>query len=160
MKKSGFFALLLILILLTGCGSSDTEYKTDVALSDLAEAVDAVIDSDSLVAMDDSYLVNAMQLDPENFADYMVKINATGVNIDEYGIFKAQDDESVDSVKAAAEGYLQLRLDNWMPEYMPEELPKLENAQVKVCGRYVMYAILSDEQSQAAFSAFEATLQS
>ena len=41
---------------------------------------------------------------------------------------------------------------------MPEELPKLEEAQVKVCGEYVMYAILSDETAGDAFAAFESAL--
>jgi len=88
-----------------------------------------------------------------------VKINAKGVNIDEYGVFKAADEKEAASVKAAAEGYLRFRLDTWMREYMPEELPKLENAQVKVCGSYVLYAILDEDAAQAVFDAFEAALK-
>ena len=46
-----------------------------------------------------------------------------------------------------------------MVEYMPEEFPKLQNAETKTIGNYVMYAILSDSDKQAVFSAFEKTLK-
>ena len=159
MKKCLIPVLILLVLLLVGCsGGKDSAYKDDVAVADLAAAVDASIDSEALIAMEDSYLRNAMQLDPEAFGEYAVKINSKGVNIDEYGIFKAPKGGSAEDVQKAAQGYLQLRLDTWMPEYMPQELPKLENASVKVCGNYVMYAILGDEAADAAFAAFEDAL--
>ncbi|MGI6029702.1 MAG: DUF4358 domain-containing protein [Candidatus Heteroscillospira sp.] len=157
MKKILTAAVLLMLLLLAAC-SGGSEYKDDVSLDTLASAVDASIDSEALVAMEDSYLRNAMQLEPDDFGGYVVKINSRGVNIDEYGIFKAPDADSVDEVQKAAEDYLQFRLDSWMSEYMPEELPKLENASVQVCGQYVMYAILADDSKEAAISAFEEAL--
>ena len=159
MKKRYFIAVLLLVLLLAGCsGGEESPYKNDVAVSDLAAAVDASLSNPDLIAMQDSYLTNAMQLDPAAFAEYAVKINSKGINIDEYGIFKAPDAKSVEDTQEAAEGYLQFRLDTWMSEYMPEELPKLEEAQVKVCGEYVMYAILSDEDAEDAFAAFESAL--
>ena len=42
---------------------------------------------------------------------------------------------------------------------MPEERPKLDSAEIKVVGNYVMYAILSDSDKTAAFEAFEKVLQ-
>ena len=159
MKRFYVFALAALCLCLAACSGGKEEYKDDISASELASAVDAVIDSSDMIAMEDSYLQNAMQLEPADFAEYVVKINSKGVNIDEYGIFAAPDTDSVQQVQDAAEGYLQLRKDTWMPEYMPEELPKLENARVKTCGRYVMYAILSDDAADAAFSAFEDALK-
>jgi hypothetical protein len=147
------------MLALAGCGGSKSAYKDNVSMEELAAVLDEATGDADLIAMQESYLKNAMQLAPEQFADYVVKINAKGVNIDEYGVFKAAAEKDVEAVKAAAEGYLQFRLDTWMREYMPEELPKLENAQVKVCGSYVLYAILSEDAAQAAFDAFEAALK-
>jgi len=45
-----------------------------------------------------------------------------------------------------------------MKEYMPEEFPKLESAEVKTAGNYVIYAILSDNDKKAAFDAFNKAL--
>ncbi len=162
MKKFIAFALILAaLFTLCACSGGDTkvEYKTDVAVSDLSEQVSAVNDSWNFIAMDENYISGAMKIDVSEYADYVVNINAFGTNVDEYGIFKAKDEASVAAVKEDAENYLKFRLDTWMEEYMPEEKPKLEKAEVKVCGLYVMYAIVDDTARADAFTAFENALK-
>jgi len=163
MKKFIAIALILAAILaFCACGNdsgSKVEYKTDVTAAQLAEQVTAVNDSWTFVAMDEDYIAGAMKLDVSGYADYVVNINGFGTNVDEYGIFKAKDEASVAAVKEDAENYLKFRLDTWMEEYMPEEKPKLEKAEVKVCGLYVMYAILDDASRADAFAAFETALK-
>lgn len=153
-------ATLLTFFLLVSCGSqaSTPTYATDVPLDTLSQAVDEVLDMDSLVAMQDSYLQNAMQLDPTAFEAYVVKLNGMGVTVDEYGIFKAKDETEATAVAALAEGYLQFRMDNWMSEYMPEEYPKLEEAEVQTYGCYVLYTILDAEQAEQVQEAVSAAL--
>lgn len=146
MKKKSIVSLLLILSLLAclaGCGKA--KYKDNVSLDSLTDLFDKKLGSSSMEAMNSGYLSGAMHLDPTMFGTYVVKLNARGVNIDEYGIFKAKSEDEVEDVKDAVEGYLKLRRDTWMKEYMPEEKPKLDKASVTVCGRYVMYLIVSDE---------------
>lgn len=163
MKKFIAIALIIATVLtFCACGKdsgSKVEYKTDVTAAQLAEQVTAVNDSWTFVAMDENYIAGAMKIDVSGYADYVVNINGFGTNVDEYGIFKAKDEASVATVKADAENYLKFRLDTWMEEYMPEEKPKLEKAEVKVCGLYVMYAILDDASRADAFTAFENALK-
>jgi len=163
MKKIIALALILATIFtLCACSKgSETkvEYKTDVAVSELSEQITAVNDGWNFIAMDENYIAGAMKLDVSGYSDYVVNINAFGTNVDEFGIFKAKDEASVAAVKADAENYLKFRLDTWMEEYMPEEKPKLEKAEVKVCGLYVMYAILDDASRADAFAAFETALK-
>ena len=159
MKKIISITLLSFITLLLLASCAKTSYKSDVSVSDLAAAIDKNLGADNFTAMNESYLKGAMKLDAALFSDYVVKLNAQGVNIDEYGIFKAPDENSVDSVKEAVEGYIKLRKDTWMDEYMPEEKPKLEAAEVKVCGLYVMYAILDDNSKKTAFDDFENSLK-
>ena len=145
MKKTACILLILAVLLALGaCGKKET-WRTDVPLSSLAETVEKHLDAGSLAAMQESYLKGAMKLDPSIFSEWLVKINAYGANIDEYGIFKAPDEAGVAAVREAAEGYLKLRRDTWMEEYMPEEKPKLTQAEVRVCGLYVFYTIVSDD---------------
>lgn len=153
--------ILASLFTLCACssGGDKVEYKTDVAVSELAEQVTAVNDGWNFAAMNESYISGAMKIDVSEYADYIVNMNALGTNVDEFGIFKAKDEASVAAVKEDAENYLQFRLDTWMEEYMPEEKPKLEKAEVKVCGLYVMYAILDDASRADAFAAFENNLK-
>ena len=159
MKRSICILLCLAALLCLGACGKKAAWRTDVPLSTLAEAVEKHLDGGSLAAMQESYLKGAMKLDPAIFADWLVKINAYGANIDEYGIFKAPDEAGVAAVKQAAEDYLKLRRDTWMEEYMPEEKPKLTQAQVKVCGLYVIYAIVSDDARGKILTDFENALK-
>jgi hypothetical protein len=159
MKKIISIALLTLLTLLLLASCANTGYKNDAAVGDLAAAVDKDLGADNFTVMNEAYLKGAMKLDTSLFSDYVVKLSAQGVNIDEYGIFKAADEASVASVKEALEGYIKLRKDSWMDEYMPEEKPKLEAAELKVCGLYVMYAILDDASKKTAFDNFENALK-
>lgn len=160
MKKSLISILLSACIMvpavICACGTETVSYSNDVAVADLVTAADTALgDSEPLTAVPDDYIKGMMQIDTAAFEEYVVKIRASGTNIDEYGIFKAPSAESVDSVKEIVSGYLDMRLDVWMEEYMPEEKPKLENATVKTMGRYVVYCILSDEAKDTVFTAVD-----
>ena len=157
-KLIGILLILAALLTLGACGKKD-EWRSDVPLSTLAAAVEKHLDGGSLAAMQESYLKGSMKLDPSLFSEWLVKINAYGANIDEYGIFKAPDEAGVAKVKQAAEDYLKLRRDTWMEEYMPEEKPKLTKAEVRVCGLYVIYAIVAEDVRGPILQDFEAALK-
>lgn len=154
-------AALFCLLSACGGGSGSSGVRSDVAVGDISKAVSAVLSDDALVSVDGNYVSGSMKMDVSQYDSYDVKINSKGVNIDEFGIFKAKDASGgVKAVQKAVADYLQMRKDTWMKEYMPQEHPKLENAEVKTKGEYVMYAILSDSDKEAAFSAFEKSLAS
>ncbi|MBS7403181.1 MAG: DUF4358 domain-containing protein [Oscillospiraceae bacterium] len=162
MKNTKIIALFLCLIMtaaaLTACGGG--EVRNDVAVSELSAKINSELESGAdLVDAPESYISSSMGFDLSSVSEYVVKINSRGVNIDEYGIFKAADDSQLQQLQTAVSNYLQFRVDTWMVEYMPEEFPKLQNAETKTIGNYVMYAILSDSDKQAVFSAFEKTLK-
>lgn len=159
MKKKLILSLFVLsmLVCLVGCGKA--KFKDDVSLETLEEIFDRKLGSADMAAMNSGYLSGAMHLDPSQFGLYVVKLNSRGVNIDEYGIFKARNMDEVDDVKDAVEGYLKLRRDTWMEEYMPKEKPKLEKAVVTVCGRYVMYLIASDELRTTLTDSFVSALK-
>lgn len=160
MKRTFCFLLALAALLsLAACGGKSA-WRGDVPVSALCEAVEKHLDGGSLAAMTESYVKGNMKMDTSLFAEWTVKINAYGANIDEYGIFKAPDEAGVAAVRKAAEDYLQLRRDTWMEEYMPEEKPKLTQAAVKVCGLYVIYVIVAEDVRQPILDAFEAALKS
>lgn len=161
MKKKNFalISMLLALSIFAGCGGGSAKVRDDVAVSEVSAAVLEAIGDNALVSIPDTYLAGAMKMDASLFDTYDVKINSMGANIDEYGVFKAKDASQVAAVEQAVKNYIQMRKDTWMVEYMPEERPKLDSAEVKTLGNYVMYAILSDEGKTAAFGAFEKSLK-
>lgn len=162
MKKTfRISALVLVLAMLCTmlCACGDKAEDVNVPVADIAAQVASALGkTDALTTVDDNWIKGWMKADVAAFDGHAVMINAYGANVDEFGIFKAGEDSSAKDVKAIVDAYLQLRMDSWMDEYMPEEKPKLENAEVKVIGNYVMYCILSDADADTAFASFESCL--
>lgn len=150
-------ALLCALSLLSACGDGRV---ADVSASGIAEAVDAVVNQDGAMdIMDEKYISGAMKMDVSNYEDFTVKINTYGVTVAEYGIFKGKDEKQARDIKASVDNYLQMRLDSWMDQYTPQEKIKVESAESKQLGNYVIYTILSAEDKAAVFQAFESRLK-
>ena len=146
-------------LILPSCGTT-ASYSIETPVSKLAAAADdALPQGSSMTDVPDDYIKGMMKIDVSAFAEHVVKIQSSGINIDEYGIFKAPSDDAVDSIKGIVDNYLAMRLDTWMEEYMPEEKPKLQSATVKVMGRYVVYCILSDDAKSDVFSAIDSILR-
>ena len=152
-------SLLLAVVLLSACGAGAARVRDDVPVDELAEKLlSGLSASEDLAKMNDSYLAGMMGLDLSKFEGSAVYISAMGTNIDEFGVFKVADGFSADEAAAQIEQYLQMRRDTFMKEYTPEEKPKLEKAQVKTLGSYVIYGILSETERKAAFGTFETEL--
>ena len=158
-KKKGIVLLIAALVLalaLCACGGSSGK---DVPVADIVTAVDGVLGGGENLAEADAGLVEGyMKLSPDDYSDFAVKINSYGTSFDEYGVFQAADSSQAKTIAEALEAYLQLKLETDMG-YQPEELPKLEKAEVKTNGNYVMYCILGDTEKTAAFGAFEDALK-
>ncbi|MBR1497233.1 MAG: DUF4358 domain-containing protein [Oscillospiraceae bacterium] len=156
-KAAAFLAALLALALLCACGGSAGK---NVPASELAAAVSGALGKTDALASNDGTFLGLSGAAAADLGDYAILINRYGANIDEFGVFHASGDgASAREIKTVAEAYLARRLEVWMEEYMPEEKPKLENAEVRVSGDYVIYCILSDADKAAAFRAFEDALK-
>ena len=159
MRKFRVYAALVIAVLMLGivfsaCGSSAAK---DVPIADVVDAVSKAVGKTDLADPGESYVKGYMKKSAEEIGEYAIRKNVMGVNIDEFGVFKAGKMTTAE-LKEMIEGYIQVLNDSWM-NYQPEEKPKLDGAEVKVVGDYVMYAILSDADRTAAFGAFESALK-
>lgn len=158
-KSFPIICAFLLVLLFSACGEKGKTVSNDVNVSDISASVsEALGDNDAFVSVPESYISDLMKMNASNYDSYDVKINSKGINIDEYGIFKAKDSSQTSDIEKTLEDYLKLRISTWMPEYMPEEFPKLKNAEIKIVGNYVMYAILSDSGKKTAFEIFEKSL--
>ena len=157
-KTTRALALLLALAafgcLLCACGGGKS-VRSDVPAEDLAAAVDKAIGGEKYSTVDASYINGRLGIDLTKCAGYVVRLNV----VDEYGVFQAKDADGVKALEKEVQDYLANRLETWMDEYMPEEKPKVENAECRVFGNYVVYAILSDANRSAAFKAVDAALK-
>ena len=99
----------------------------------------------------------------ELVSDYVITISAeSDMNVDELGVFRVKNAKDADRIKAFAEKYLEakkLRMAPLLESYNQAELPKLDCAEVTVCGNYVLYTILNAEDTATAHAAFEKALK-
>lgn len=158
MKKIALLTLVLALVICAVSCSGGVTYKTDVKTDDIASAVQNKLSNASvLVSADELYLSSFNSSYTSLISDWTIMYSSTGMLFDEFGIFKVENTADTDSIVTMINEFIQLRIDGDMG-YVPDELPKIKNAKTKVCGKYVMYAFLSEGDASAAFSAFEDSL--
>lgn len=139
---AAFFAAIL---LFTACKSQTVTYKTDVSADSIIDACAAQLPSFSLLSeADEDYVTYRMMPDETTLAGHVVYIQNAGTSIDELGIFISATDDTA-PVETMIEDYLARRNDEWTGMYLVEEYPKLRDAEYRVFGRYVVYAILSED---------------
>lgn len=157
MKRITGLIISAVLILCLCCGCSKTVKEPD--MQTVVDAVGAVVDVSDMMQTPDSYVSGVMLIENTDYASRNTIISSVGTSIDEYGIFLAKDKDGAKSIAAALEDYLDYREELWMDEYLPDEKPKLDNAEVWQNGNFVMYAILGDAEREAAHSAFTACFE-
>ncbi len=161
----GALLTALLLTVLIACGGS---YRNDLTSSEVMASVKATLPAGDgyRVAGDgfingsdwgDDYekLVNAL-------ADRQILLSeSSDTNIDEVGVLRIQSGKSVSDARAIVEDYLaakKLRMKPLLESYNPNEIPKLDQARVTVCGQYILYTILSAEETGEAHEAFSSAL--
>ena len=161
MKRKIVILLTVIIIssfVLVSCGTANKEVSVD----DLFSAVDKVVAekenlSDfSLDTMKSFY----SEIDAGLISEYKAMRTTSGTKVDQYGVFICNDDESAKTFAGQLEdGVKTMAVSAANFGYTPEEQPKLDNAKVVYSGKYVMFAVLSDAEREAAVSAFNSLVK-
>ena len=156
MKKhiAAILALALCLAALAGCGSQG---GADPGFDAVAEAVRSAVGTEQMAEQNASFVANRVGVPDGSYENALVMVTNMGTALDEFGLFKAADEASAETIHSALQDYLSRRLesDAALP-YHPEELPKLQNAKIVSEGSYVLYLILSEDVKTAAGEAFTA----
>ena len=152
-----FAGLFSALLLLSGCSSRS--YRSDRSAADLAAALceaAAIRDPIAAGAEDLAPIPASFGSAPEIAVCYA----ADSADLDEIGVWKAGEAD-VRSVAVFLQARLAERFENnaaYYDTYMPEETPKLRDAEVRVYGSYAVWAVLSPEAKSACFRAAEKAL--
>ena len=160
--------LLLTLCLLLPLSACGTNYRNDLTAITLCHAVkNALPAGEGWSEVSKGYISSSDW--GEDFLDYLdltsehlILISAeSDMNVDEIGVFHVAKASDVKAVKGFVENYVaakQQKMKSLLESYNPAELPKLDAADVKVCGNYVLYTILSEADTATAQFAFETAL--
>ena len=162
-------ALCAVLLLSTAVACNNGNWRTDLTSAALNDMVTAALpEGDGRASVSDDYISPSAW--GENYGDYMAKVEdhritlsaESDMNVDEMGIFHAGNAKDAAKIKSFTQKYLEgkkLRMAPLLESYNQAELPKLDCAKVTVCGNYVLYTILSAEDTTAAHTAFETALK-
>ena len=159
MKQKHFWIALLsclLLISLSSCGS----YADDIDTDNLATVgLNALSDGIDYMEADDGFLDDYFTA-PSWVTDYEIYLAPTASNINQVGVYHVQDGHA-EEMETILRDYLQRSYaenGNWYDSYIPKETPKLRDAEVKVYGNYIAYAILGEQDRATFFSAIEKAL--
>ena len=169
MKKILLLSLAIVVVftLFTACDSS--QYRDDLTSAQVVDSIkEAIPSEEGYRQVSDGYISASMWGDSytvllENTSDHCIIVSEkSDVNIDEVGVFHVKDSGKTEDLKAIVEAYVEgqtLRFRDLLASYNPDELPKLEEAEVEVCGNYIYYSILSETRTELAENAFKAALK-
>ena len=164
MKKLIILAALLLCPIL--CLSACDSYRNDVAVNDLSSAVlNAVSTQGGYTAMDSDYVsleFSNPNVIVSNVQEWMICASSSQSTVDEFGIFRVKEGGDVNAVKAEVWDYVQatqVKLEVFLDMYDPLEKTKLENAEIVVYGNYVIFTMLTEQDSSAALEAVQNALK-
>ncbi len=159
-KQLYFFALFLaVLCLLPACSDVAVQYKTDVNAQAVVNASSTHLPTFALLSPADAdYVRYRMLLTDEVAKSYSIYIQNAGSSIDEIGVVEATGANGA-AVSELVKDYLERRNAEWTGQYLVEEYPKLRDAEYRVYGKYVVYAILSEDDKAAFFQDAEKFLK-
>ena len=147
-----FFCVLTLLSLFASCKAAD--YRQDVSPYELANYLEAELGGERRRALDDKAAFYDDLLPSAEQTSFSLRVAEDGSNLDEFGIFACADATEAKALADEVKAYLN-ELDRtnreWYLSYIPAEVPKVQNAEVKTFGRYVAYAILGENDRNRLF---------
>ncbi len=149
MKKTIFIIALCIFI--TSC----TTAKDTVPVQIIAEYIGTEINGfENLAEASEDYIKYCMKSELELYSEYIVLYPFAGNTYNEFGIFKVHKEDDIKRGIEEIRGYLAFKTENWDTRYMGSEFDKIKNAKVYSFGKYILYTILSPNDSKTANERF------
>ena len=159
--RAALLALLCVVFLLTACKEKE-EYKKDINTKELAAELSQKTPTDSVWIDEDQNFIEEYVNVPEAVKESYVYYAQNTNDLDEFGVFLVEEGEAKAVRSMLAQDYLQKRYTEnreWYDSYMPTETPKLRDAEVRIYGNCVAYAVLSPERRTAFFAECEKLLK-
>ena len=94
--------------------------------------------------------------------DSSLRLHKVSSNFSEAGIFRLEDGDKAKETEKAVRAYIEKQQDylkDFLSQYEAAEVEKINNAQVRTYGVYVVYAFLTKSDATAFFGEIEAALK-
>ena len=164
MKKAFklIMAATFISVSLCSCASKNA-YRSDIPCADIIATLENKISTEGgYVHFEDNELRILFGDDIELATDHAVSYSLLSENIDEFGILKTDSEKAARELADECRDHIEEKYEDenaFIASYAPEELPKLKDAEVKIYGNYVAFAILNESDRAAFFDKVEEILK-
>ncbi len=133
----------------TQSSGSDDAQDADKSIDDVANEIIDALGFNDMMSVTPSVVEVQHKIYTDEIADEaVVYLHATGIIADEIFILKLKDGADVDKLIDGMGAYIIDRIGQY-EGYAPEEVPKLENAQIVQKGNYIMMLIAEDPSAGA-----------
>ena len=164
MMKKGYMVLILILLvgaIFSSCAKE--EFTSTLSCNELSKSLEKEFSGDGQEFS--CYSKEELKFlfpDTDVYEDGLVIYSSDGVDITEIGIMRAKDENDAIALLEDAKGYIkdiQEQKREFLQNYSPSELSKLNSAEARRFGQYVIFTIAEPYESNAVFSAAEKCLK-
>ena len=161
MKKLLAILLTFLCLFLTSACAS-VSYRDDLSCKTITDRLsDALSVSGGYDAFSQEHL-RFYFTDTDDYDDHSLIYSAMSEDINEIGVFLADKDENVEQIRIMCEKYVASINEEqraFIASYAPQEITKLDHAEVRVFGRYVIYTILAAADTKIAYDTVEQMLR-
>lgn len=155
------FLSLISIILLVSCSKSKP-YRDDLPCSELSQVICDEAEVNGGYSLYDNDYIAFLFEDTSLFDECSVIYSTDVTDINEAGVFHCQDKDSAKMFTESVSKYISEMQTNeraFIESYAPRQMPKLENAEVRQYGNYVIYLIMNDENKEDALKEIEKMLK-
>ena len=164
MKKT-FQTVVCILLAAVALGATSCQketYQKDINTKEIADTLCEKTQIESKwIDNDQNFIKEYISVDEKVKESYVYYAQNTN-DLDEFGIFEVEEGKAQEVRNQLLNGYLKKKYNEnleWYNSYMPTETPKLRDAEVRIYGNCVAYAVLSQENRKAFFDECEKLLK-
>ena len=149
--------LLCFLLLCTLTSCTKRNYRDDADTDDLAEQMTQALANEKRYTKADDDVLDGYFTMPSYVTESTVRFSSDGNDLDEFGVYHVTEGNTEDMAKHLR-AYVTDFYNLYNANYLPEELPKLRDAEVRTFGNYVVYAMLDKNDRETVFAAVESAL--
>ena len=168
--KKAFQTVVCILLAAVSLGATSCQketyqketYQKDINTKEIADALCEKTPTESKwIDNDQTFIKEYITVDDAVKESHVCYAQNTN-DLDEFGIFEVEEGKAQEVRNQLLNGYLKKKYNEnleWYNSYMPAETPKLRDAEVRIYGNCVAYAVLSQENRKAFFDECEKLLK-
>lgn len=150
MKK--LFVILLIFTICLSSVSCGKKYVDNVSPESLSASLEQGIVTDGgYRQVDDDFITFNFETADKYIKDCRIIVaKDSGSNANEIGVFRANSKDAAKKLSTLCQKYIDNKVAHWNYDYNPDENVKIKNATVHVFGVYVVYTVLTPEDTDYA----------